>query len=107
MKGIVVENSLRDQSILNRINVVRSWEDEDWKLHEVDVSKEQAEEFSKYLNDDPWYVHFWEPDSDDILVIFKNKIFTIKHSQKETWADAVEYGKSLGIPEEQLDFIVG
>ena len=41
---------------------------------------------------------------DDIIVIFKNKIFNIKYSDKKTWSEAVAYGKSIGIPEEQLDF---
>lgn len=106
MKGTIVENSLRDLDILKNIKIVRSWEDEDWKLHEVDVSRDQAEEFSIYLNDDPWYVHFWEPDSDDVLVVFKNKVFTIKYSNKATWAEAIEYGISLGIPKDQLDFLI-
>jgi hypothetical protein len=27
-------------------------------------------------------------------------------SDKSTWNDATEYGKSLGIPKEQLDFLI-
>lgn len=106
MKGVIVENSLADKSIITDVEVVRTWEDGDWKLREVEVSKEWAETFGRYLNDGPWYVHFWEPGSDDVLVVFKNKNFTIKHSDRNTWTQAVEYGKSIGIPEEQLDFLI-
>lgn len=41
---------------------------------------------------------------DNVKVIFKNKIFEIKFSDKSTWNEAVAYGKSIGIPDEQLDF---
>ena len=106
MKGIIIENSLADKSIITDAEIIRTWEDRSWKLREVKVSKEWAENFGKYLNDGPWYVHFWEPESDDVLIVFKNKNFTIKHSDKSTWAEAIEYGKSIGIPEEQLDFLI-
>jgi len=106
MKGVVIENSLKDADILKDIEITRSWEDDDWKLHEVKVSKEQAEKFSDYLSDGPWYIHFWEPGDDSILVVYKDRTFTIKHSDKQSWVDAIKYGKSIGIPEEQLDFLI-
>lgn len=51
-------------------------------------------------------MHFWEPGKDEVLAVFKNKTFDIKHSDKSTWSGAVEHGKSIGIPEEQLDFLI-
>lgn len=51
-------------------------------------------------------MHFWEEGKDDVVVVYKDKNFRIKYSDKSTWAEAVEHGKSRGIPEEQLDFIV-
>jgi len=104
MKGVVIENSLSDTSILKKLDISNSWVDGSWKLHEVIVSKEQAIGLANYLADGPWYFHFWEQGSDDVLVVFKNKIFEIKFSDKKTWKDALEYGKSIGIPSEQLDF---
>ena len=106
MKGVVIENSLRDKGIIAEVEVAKSWEGGGWKLHEVKISKEKAEGLGKYLNDGPWYIHFWEPGSDEVLVVFKDKNFTIKHSDKNTWTEAVEYGKSIGIPKGQLDFLV-
>ena len=51
-------------------------------------------------------MHFWEPGKDEVLVVFKSKTFDIKHSDKSTWSEAMAYGKSIGIPEEQLDFVI-
>lgn len=104
MKGVIIENSLSDTSILQKLDISRSWEDGSWKLHEVNVSKEQALALANYLADGPWYVHFWEKGSDDVLMVFKNKTFEIKFSDKNTWTPALEHGESIGIPPEQLDF---
>ena len=51
-------------------------------------------------------MHFWKPGNSKIEVVFKNKIFSIDYSEKSTWKEAISYGKSVGIPEEQLDFII-
>lgn len=104
MKGVIIENSLSDVSILQKLDISRSWEEGSWKLHEVEVSREQALEFQNVLDDGQWYVHFWEKGSDDVLVVFKDKFFDIKFSDKFTWTPALEHGVSLGIPPEQLDF---
>lgn len=45
-------------------------------------------------------------DGDKMKVVYKNKIFDLKISDKSTWADAMAYGRSIGIPEDQLDFVV-
>jgi hypothetical protein len=49
-------------------------------------------------------MNFWKEDKDDGYIVFKDKSFNIKYSDKNTWTDAINYGKSKGIPEEQLDF---
>lgn len=50
MKGIVIENSLKDRGILEEIEVTRSWQDDDWKLHEVRVTENKIEDDSIKLN---------------------------------------------------------
>jgi hypothetical protein len=106
LHGTIIENSLKDKSILKQVKIVKTWQDDDWILHDVLIGEESAREFGRYLNDGPWYVHFWKEGKDDILVVFKDKIFTIKHSDKSTWQEAIDYGKSIGIPAEQLDFVI-
>lgn len=105
-KGTVVENSLKDASIFQQLQVGKTWQAGTWVLHDVLVTQEQINQLSEHLADGPWYMHFWEPGQDEVLVVFKDKIFTIQHSDKSTWTEAIAYGKSLGIPEAQLDFLI-
>ncbi|MEK9173700.1 MAG: hypothetical protein AAB845_00345 [Patescibacteria group bacterium] len=103
-KGIVIENSLKNISILDGFRITKSWVDGDWKLHSVLVSTNQIMLISQTLTDGPWYTHFWIPGEKTIKVVFKNRVFDIDSNEKKTWKTALEYGKTLGIPEEQLDF---
>ena len=104
LKGTIVENSLSDKSILSSLVLKKSYQSGDWTLHDIEIEETKVEDLSNYLADGPWYIHLWEQGKDDVVVVFKNKTFRIKHSDKNTWVDAVAYGKSIGIPEEQLDF---
>lgn len=106
LQGTIVENSLVDTSILDDVTILKSWPDGSWNLHQVSLDREHALSLAGYLADGPWYMHFWEPGNDDVLVVFKGKTFDIKHSDKNSWKEAVEYGQSIGIPEEQLDFLI-
>lgn len=105
-KGTIIENSLQDKSILTKIQVQATRQAGDWILHNVFVEEAQIQQLSECLAEGPWYIHLWEIGKDDVKVIFKDRIFDIKFSDKSTWTDAVTYGKSIGIPEEQLDFPV-
>lgn len=104
LKGTIIENSLEDKSILSKVQIQGARHSGDWVLHDVLVEESLISELSKSLADGPWYIHLWEQGKDDIKVIFKNKVFDIKFSDKSTWTDTVAYGKSIGIPDEQLDF---
>jgi len=106
LKGTIVENSLRDKSILASLQIEKTRQDGDWVLHDVLIGEAEAIRFGQYLVDGPWYIHFWEPGTDNVLIVFKDKNFMIEHSDKTTWTEAIAYGKFIGIPEEQLDFVV-
>jgi hypothetical protein len=41
-----------------------------------------------------------------MIVVFRNKTFNQKVTDKTTWEPAIQYGLSIGVPKEQLDFIV-
>lgn len=105
-KGTIIENSLSNKEILKKIRVNKTWKSGDWTLHSVSLDEDQIVELGSSLDNGPWYIHIWRPGNDDVKVIYKNKIFDIKFSDKSTWNDATEHGKSLGIPEEQLDFLI-
>lgn len=102
--GTIIENSLSDKSILDKVKIEKTYQSDDWILHDVLVDEKQIAELPKYLADGPWYIHLWELGKDDVIVVFKNMTFTIKFSDKTTWVDAVAFGKSIGIPEGQLVF---
>jgi hypothetical protein len=106
LTGVIVENSLNDTGILNKVRVLKSWEDGSWKLHKVEVDEATAKEIGKYLADGPWYIHFWAENKDDVLVVFKDAVFAIKYSDQNTWSDAVAYGIAHGVPPKQLTFLI-
>ncbi len=106
LKGTIIENSLGDKGILERLKIERTYNDEDWILHDVLVAEEQVADLAKSLANGPWYIHLWEPGRDEVRIIFKDKTFLINHSDKATWSEAIAYGESLGIPKEQLDFVI-
>ncbi len=108
--GTIVEESLRDNRFLNSLKIVsvRISSDDDpaarWHLYKVELSMEQIESLAQELKPEKWYAHFWL--GDDVIAVFPKKTFRFKHSQPETWQAAVTYGQSLGIPTEQLDFVI-
>ena len=108
-KGTIIEESLEDNRIINDIEIVgfRISKDENpadrWHLYTVKVTKDIIQKFSRYIKAG-WYMHFW--NGNDVTAVFKDKVFEFKHDQKETWKDACDYGRSMGIPEKQLDFLI-
>ncbi len=69
------------------------------------ISQEEIEKLQKYLKrEGGWYMHFWK--GKNVKVVFRDKIFEINSDDKETWKDAVAYGLSVGVPKEQLDFLI-
>ncbi len=109
-KGTIVQESLVDDRQLNDFEIIRfkvtdEVKPEDrWHLFTVLATPGQIKKLSSNLKPEKWYAHFW--NGDDVIAIFPNKIFNFKHSNKSTWTEAINYGKSLGIPQEQLDFLI-
>lgn len=109
-KGTIIEESLIDNRIINELDVVKvkiSQEEnaaERWHLYMVSITKDEINKISRNLKSEKWYAHFWKEK--DVVVVFKNKIFNFNFDKKESWKPAIEYGLSLGIPQEQLDFPV-
>lgn len=113
-KGIIISESLTEPSYINEFKVYKieiSKEEYDipnenrkarWHLYWVKATSNQIKKLSKEIKQG-WYTHFWD-NKKDMKVIFKDKIFKMNFDNKETWKEALVYGKSLGIPEYQLDF---
>lgn len=109
--GTIIEESLEDNRILNDFEIVsvRITRDENplecWHLYRIRSSKENLLKLSNNLKQGTWYAHFWD-ENKNIIAIFRDKVFEFNYDDKSSWAPAFEYGKYLGIPEEQLDFVI-
>lgn len=104
--GIVIEEGLKDPSILNKVKILGKKGVGEWTLLRVGVEESEINKvirlIQKYLVTEPaYYAHFYRKE--ELVAVFPRKIFYLTPS-KETWKPAVDYGKSVGIPEEELDF---
>lgn len=106
--GIIIEEALDDNLLINdmiveKIYITRHKKREDrWHMYQVKTSLDKINELADHIIDD-WYIHFW--NGSDIIALFSgNRQFHFNYENKETWKDVLEYGRSIGIPEEQLDF---
>ena len=112
-KGVIISESLGEPSLLNEFDVYKariSKREElvddrgnkgRWHFYWVYATDEQIEAISHQIKRG-WYAHFWKGQK--LLAVFLSKKFEFRAKDRATWKDAIEYGKSIGIPEEQLDF---
>lgn len=116
--GIIIEESLEDKSILQKIKIINTKIEQvtdkhktpwikQWTLHTVEIPEEKsnkiAEELSRALDSQHnWYADF--KNEQYHYIIFRNKIFHINKTSKKQYDEAKDYGISLGIPEYQVDF---
>ena len=103
-KGIIIEESLENRDILKDAKIIESRvsEDGEWHMHTVLVSPEYLEQLAQNLKEGTWYAHFW--NGRNVIAVFKGKTFRFNFDDKGTWEEMFAHGRSLGIPEEQLDF---
>lgn len=108
-RGTIVEESVEDNRILNTflVNAVSITNDEQmsqrWHGYTVDVTKDEIQSLMGALREGPWYAHFW--NQEDMIVVYRGQMFEQKTHDKTTWEPARVYGRSIGIPEAQLDFL--
>jgi periplasmic divalent cation tolerance protein len=106
--GIIIKQSLRDRSILDNVKILGKKTAKDWTMLRVLVPDDELENFLKLVkanllteNKVPYYAHFY--NREDLIVVFPERIFYVK-LDKRTWGPVARYGKSLGVPERELDF---
>lgn len=105
-KGVLLESSQMDKRILKNLRIIRTRNEDNQILHDIRVSKAQINDLQNNFVDQKWYFHLWKPGTDDVTVVFKDKIFEIKYSDPKTWEDAIVHGVMSGIPREKLDFAI-
>lgn len=116
-KGVIIEESLENKDVLKEVVILSTkieqvtekhktpWL-EQWTLHTIEVSEDQADNMAEKISKSLDSKHNWYADfkSDEFHhIIFRNKIFKIDLSNPK-YRGAMEYGISLGIPWYQLDF---
>mgnify|MGYP001567775500 CR=1 FL=1 len=102
--GILVNVSQEDKSIFDELKILGQKKAWGWILYRIEVPSNKINQIIKRLQlnmVNGLYFHFYKDD--DLIVIFNKKIFKAK-TDKSTWKKIIDYGKSLNIPEKQLDF---
>jgi len=104
--GIIIKEGLKDKSILNKMKILGQKKGREWTLLRVGVNENQIlqviELVQKSLLTEPiYYAHFYRKQ--ELIVVFPQKIFYLTPN-KENWKPAIDYGKSIGVPEKELDF---
>lgn len=77
-----------------------------WTILEFDLADDQAQPFADWLAealDEPgWYCDF--RSDQDVFVIFPGRVFHYPRGDESGRAEAVGYGRQLGVPPSQLDW---
>jgi hypothetical protein len=105
--GIVIKESLSDQSVLKAMTLLGEQHSDGWTLLRVEIGGARIDEVLKrvkasLLTEDgvPYYAHFYR--GDELIVVFPEKVFYVTPNT-ETWRTVVDYGVSKGIPRDQMD----
>ena len=118
-RGIIIEESLEDPSVLSEVEILETkvvpvgpehktpWLLQ-WTLHTVTFPEDKADwvanEISKSIDTQhpQWYVDFQNDTYH--YIVFLMKVFKAELADTKTYEEAKKFGRSLGIPNEQLDF---
>lgn len=107
--GIIIEESLDDNRLINgldirKLHITNNPDPLDRRhMYEVHVSRYEIQELSKHIIDSG-YMHFWK--GREVIAVFKGISFEFIYDDKTTWDKVLNYGRSLGLREEQLDFSI-
>ena len=106
--GIFVKEGIRDHLILDRMKILGERASGSWTLVRVAVENVRIEKTIGLVQENllaengiPFYAHLYQEDR--LIVIFPDRVFHIR-PDKASWKQAIEYGKSVGIPSDELDF---
>jgi len=111
--GILINLSLKDKScfknmkIIGKKHVFLNWlvllkvcvREEEIDAAIATLQSQMVERIGPYAMH--FYCHFYR--ADELIVVFKQQVFRVK-TDPATWQEVTAYGRSLGIPEKQLDF---
>ena len=120
LRGVILAESLQPGAVLEvpELRVVRMWREDVsasaaptqppvWTILDVEAPGERAEELSDalaavLLADGGWYADFRV--GADHVVVFAGRAFRYRRGDGPARAHVVAYGRSVGVPEHQLDW---
>jgi hypothetical protein len=117
--GALIAESLRPDAVLEGIPLAvtkiyraalgsaEAGQPELWTVIEFEVTADRAvglaEALSRLLvSDGGWYCDFRA--ADEVFVVFAGQIFRYRRGDRAARAEAEAYGRSMGIPDVQLDW---
>lgn len=114
--GLLLRESLKDLSILDLIQITKTetWnvgnaaelQPETWTAIYFEGNASQSDFIAEKMSGSlkpSWYINF-STEANNVYVIFPNKVFKYIKGDERARGDAIEYGRSLDIPEHQLDW---
>lgn len=110
-RGAIVEESLLDPGVLGSFKVLETTVTDDpdpadrWTIRTVEAARAQIESLAASLKPRGWYAHFWD-EGRNILAVFPGKVFSFAEGDAAGRQDAVDFGLAIGVPREQLDFLI-
>ena len=116
MNGLLIKESLADPSALEWVHITKteSWQASNtaeyqpvlWTALSFEAADHQAdtiaEKLSQALKPQGWYIN--ASTVAHVYVIFPNKVFKYRKRDGIQRAEAKQYGRSIAIPEHQLDW---
>lgn len=107
--GILLDLQFNEKQFIEnnfKIFAKRKGTSNPWVLYGVEITTSNLDSSIAKIqlamkSDAPYYAHLY--NDDEVIVIFKENIFHVT-PHISSWNEIVDYGKSLGIPKEQLDF---
>lgn len=118
-KGVIIEESLSDDSVLKEVITISSrvskvtekhrtpWLKQ-WTLRTVEIPEDKADEIAEKLSENlEMEHHCWYADyknNNYHFIVFSENIFKVDLKNPLLYQEAKEYGIGLGIPEYQVDF---
>ncbi len=104
--AVVIEQSLQDRKVLEKFKILNTKHDGDWDLHILEIKDPYAAIRiiqPAMVTDDEFYWHIYDR-GESLIVVFREKYFEMNPNNPKTWVEAQDYGKSLGIIPDQLEF---
>lgn len=104
--GILVDMAFIDRRYPEAFSIFAQEKSGDWTLYGIEVPRNDLENAvvniqTQMRTDEHFYAHLY--DDEVVVVIFKTRVFRVT-PHISSWGDIQQYGMTLEIPVEQLDF---